>query len=387
MSWVETLFTRWFNPAKSSAYKNADSIIINIPAELYYKELSLYTVSSLIGNAISRSEILCYEKKQLVKNKDYYRLNVSPNKNETSSVFWHKVINNVIRKGKALVVEANDCLYCADSYCVKDERPITGDTYSNVVVGNFTFNKTFNQRNTYLFQLNNECAVELINGMYEEYSKILQAAAKAFRRHHCSKYKIHIAGAKAGDAEFQKEFNEIIAKQLQDYLGNDDTVYPEFDGYELKKDESINNSYSSKDFIELKKDLFDSVASVYHIPLSMMTGNITNIKDVAGQFLSFGVDPYGDMISEALNKGAGIDNYLEGNYYKVETSSLNHRDVFDIATAIAALISSGVYCIDEVREKLDAQPLNTDWSKKHYITKNFDEIQNACSSVPSEGGE
>lgn len=37
------------------------TIIIDIPASLYYKELAIYTATSLISNAISRSEIRCYE--------------------------------------------------------------------------------------------------------------------------------------------------------------------------------------------------------------------------------------------------------------------------------------------------------------------------------------
>ncbi len=387
MSWVTTLFSRVFLPSKGN-YNNADAIIIDIPAELYYKELALYSVTSLIGNAISRSEIKCFEENVPVRNSDYYRLNVSPNKNETSSVFWHKVINNVIRHNSALVVESNSYLYCADSYCVKDERPILGDTYSDVTIGNFTFKKNFGQQNTYLFKLNNEPVRELIDGMYDEYSKILQSAAKAFRRAHSSKYKIHINGLKAGDKEFEKEFNEIIKKQLSEYLKNEDAIYPEFDGYDLKHDDSINNSYAATDFITLKKDLFETFSTVFHIPLSMMTGNINNMGEIVASFLSFGVDPYADMINEALNKGVGEVKYINGTYYKVDTSYINHRDLFDLAAGISNLISSGTCCIDEIREFVGLPLLNNDFGKKHFITKNFDELENFCSSLSkNEGGE
>ena len=117
-----------------------------------------------------------------------------------------------------------------------------------------------------------------------------------------------------------------------------------------------------------------------------MTGNITNIKDVISSFLTFGVDPYADMITEALNKRAGVDNYLAGNYYQVDTSKILHRDAFDVAASVSNLISSGVKCIDEVRVMLGDAPLNTDWSTKHFITKNFEEIERFLKSV-EEGGE
>ena len=52
----------------------------------------------------------------------------------------------------------------------------------------------------------------------------------------------------------------------------------------------------------------------------------------------------------------------------------------------AILIGSGVYCIDETREELGKEPLNTDWSRKHFITKNFEEIDRFLKGV-AEGGE
>ena len=105
------------------------TIIIDIPASLYYKELAIYTATSLISNAISRSEIRCYENGKPVKNRDYYLLNISPNANENSSIFWHKVINNMVRKGEALVVDAAGALYCADGYTKQRDQPIKGDVY------------------------------------------------------------------------------------------------------------------------------------------------------------------------------------------------------------------------------------------------------------------
>jgi hypothetical protein len=60
--------------------------------------------------------------------------------------------------------------------------------------------------------------------------------------------------------------------------------------------------------------------------------------------------------------------------------------MFAVAPAVANLISSGVKCIDEVREMLGDAPLNNDWSRKHFITKNFEEIERFLKS-PQEGGE
>ena len=386
MAWINDFLEKLF-PVKEKYGADPSAVVIDIPAELYYKELAIYTASSLISNAISRSEVRTFEKGLPVKHQDYYLLNVSPNRNETSSVFWHKVINKVIRNGEALVVEAGGYIYCADSFVRASERPILGDIYEGVTVGNFTFDKQFSQNDSYMFRLDNINVKSLIDGMYDQYGKILAAAAKALKQSNGQKYKLHIEGVKAGDDEFNKEFNEFIAKQLKTYMESENAVYPEFDGYKLEADPAYGNgsSGSASDFVELKKELFSSVAGAFHIPESMMTGNITNMADIIGSFLTFGVDPYADMITEALNKRAGLDNYMAGNYYQVDTSKIMHRDLFDVAADVSNLISSGVKCIDEVREMLGDAPLNTDWSRKHFITKNFEEIERFLSSA--EGGE
>lgn len=383
MAWISDFLERLF-PTKGKYGGDPTAVIIDIPAELYYKELAIYTASSLISNAISRSEIKVFEKGKAVKNMDYYLLNVSPNRNETSSRFWHKVINKIVREGEALVVEANNYLYCADSFVVDLERPILGDTYTGVTVGNFTFNKTFTQDDVYLFRLDNINVKTLIDGMYDEYGKILSSAAKSFKMSNGQKYKIHIDGVKAGDEEFNKEFETYISEQLKSYIQSENAVYPEFDGYQLSSDQNT-GSKSSSDFVSLKQDLFSTVASAFHIPDTMMTGEGTRVEDVIGGFLSFGVDPYADMIGEVLNKRGGVQSYLNGNFYVMDTGRINHRDIFDLAVGVSNLVSSCVMCVDEIREELGYAPLNTEWSRKHFITKNFEEIEEFLNNP--EGGE
>ena len=388
MSWISDFLEALFPVKESYGPVGTTSVVVDIPADLYYKELAVYTATSLISNAVSRSEIRTFKSGMPVKESDYYLLNVSPNRNETSSIFWHKVINHVIRHGEALVVEADGRLYCADSFVRAMERPILGDVYEGVVIGNFTFSKKFTQDDAYLFRLDNISVKQLIDGMYDQYGKILSAAAKTLKQANTQKYKLHIEGVKAGDDEFNKLFNEFICQQLKTYMESENAVYPEFDGYKLEADPAYGNGSkgSASDFVALKKELFSSVASAFHIPESMMTGNITNMSDVIGSFLTFGVDPYADMITEGLNKRAGLDNFMAGSYYQVDTSKIMHRDMFAVAPAVANLISSGVKCIDEVREMLGDAPLNNDWSRKHFITKNFEEIERFLKS-PQEGGE
>ena len=379
-------FLDWLFPV-TERIGGDSTVTINIPAELYYKELAVFTATSLISNAISRSEVKTFQGGKAVKGDDYYHLNVSPNKNETSSLFWHRVINKMIREGEALIIETQDgSLYCADSFSRKEERPMLGDLYDGVTIGNLMLDKVWTQDNSYMVRLDDTNVRQLIDGMYDQYGDIMASASTAIKKVNGQKYKLHIEGVKAGDKEFNAEFENYIKTQLKSYLEADTGVYPEFDGYKLEKDPGDRNSSSTGDFINLKKELMATVAAAFHIPESMMTGNITSMKEIVGSFLTFGVDPYADAITEALNKGAGVDNYIKGNYYKVDTGKIQHQNIFDLAVSCMNLISSGVMCIDEIREELDRAPLNTDWSRKHFITKNFEEIERFLTSI-QEGGD
>ena len=382
-------FVEWLLPVtKIEPGGKAESIIIDIPAETYYKDLAIFTASSLISNAISRSEIKTYVNSKSVRRDDYYLLNISPNRNETSSHFWHKVINKMIREGEALVIEFDGYLYCADSYSRKRQDPVYGDSYDNVTVGTQNFYRTFEQKDCYMFKLDNMNVRQLIDGMYREYGKIIQSAAKALKQNNGLKYKLHIEGVKAGDEDFNKEFEGFIKEQLKSFMNSDSAVYPEFDGYKLEQDPAAKaaTAQSSKTFVDLQKELTTKVAAAFHIPESMMTGNITNMKEVVSSFLTFGVDPYADAITEALNKRAGRDNYLRGNFYKVDTGKIQHQNIFELSTACNNLIASGVMCIDDILVELGREPLNTEWSTKHFITKNYEEIGRFLTSL-QEGGE
>lgn len=213
------------------------SVIISIPSSLYYKELALYTATSLIGNAISKCEFKTYENNVAVKKEDYYLLNIAPNKNENASLFWHKVVRKMIRNPKgALVVELRGELHCAEDFSIREERPVLGNLYDGVVLdGNLQLQKVFRAEEVFLFKMEDENAKVLIDGLYEEYDKLLQTAARAFRDTNGRKFKFKVSGTKQGDEEFNEEFKNVIAKEIKAYMENEYATYVEYDGEILEE--------------------------------------------------------------------------------------------------------------------------------------------------------
>ena len=64
-------------------------------------------------------------------------------------------------------------------------------------------------------------------------------------------------------------------------------------------------------------------------------------------------------------------------------------DILDVAEKADKLIASGTCCIDEVREIIGFDKLNTEFSMKHFITKNYDTAENRLigDEQNNKGGE
>ena len=321
-----------------------------------------------------------------VKKEDYYLLNIAPNKNENASLFWHKVIRKMIRNPKgALVVELRGELHCAEDFSIKEERPVLGNLYDGVVLdGNLQLQKIFRAEEVFLFKMEDENVKALIDGLYEEYDKLLQTAARAFRDTNGRKFKFKVNGTKQGDEEFNEEFKTVISKEIKAYMENEYATYVEYDG-EVLEEQTEKQRVNSDDVIKLRKDVFEIVGQAIKIPQSLMTGNVTSVKDVMDVFLTFAVDPWADTIAEVLNKRATVWEYMKGNYYKVDTGKIKHRDIFDLAPNVEKLVGSSVLNPDEVREELDRQPLETEWSQTYYMTKNIAKTEDVAEGV--EGGD
>lgn len=356
--------------------------------QIYYKELAIQTAITLIANAIAKCEIKTFENNREVKSEKYYELNIQPNKNESSSQMWHKAIEKMIYKGECIIVNVAGELHVADSYAV-DEYPIRGNIYSGVCIGNLQLDRVFKYNEVFRLKLNDIHIKELVDGLSKDYEELLQLAVSKYKASNQQKYILELENIKSNDVEFQKAYREFIQKQLKDFMENDKAVYPQFKGYNLKdvsNNKTQGSTTTSSDFRDIRRDMFEVVAQAFNIPLDLMFGNVNNLDEVVTTFLTFCIDPIADMLSEELTRKiyAGYDSWKKGNFVRVDTSAIQHIDVLDIAEKADKLIASGTCCIDEVRNIIGMNSLNTDFSLTHFITKNYSTAENMLTA---EGGD
>lgn len=353
-----------------------------------FRELALHIAISYIANTLSKCEFKVYEKGQEVKNRLYYLLNVNPNPNENSSQFINHFIENYYYGADgALLVKQGNHLYCADDFDVDDADPLKPFAYSNVRFGTSgQIRRKLHAGEVFHLKLDNKNVKQLVDAVGVEYGKVIDAAIKCFKRTNSRKYKYILDAYQAGDKDFKKLYEEVLKSQLEEFIKSDgDAVLPKYNGIDLVEF-STSNPQNSGDIVNVRKEMFEVTAQAFKIPLSMMLGNITNMNEIVKVYLSICIDPLADMISEELTRKSYTEQeWRDGCFVKVDTSCINHVDMLEVADKVDKLISCGAYNIDEVRRRLDSPLLGTDFSKTHFITKNYEPLESTTSG--QRGGE
>ena len=101
--------------------------------------------------------------------------------------------------------------------------------------------------------------------------------------------------------------------------------------------------------------------------------------------LTFCIDPLARMLEKEINrKRNGMAGFISGNYLKIDTMAVKHIDIFDIATPIDKLISSGVFTINGILRTIGEPEINEDWANEHFITKNYSTIQDLLNDLKND---
>lgn len=361
------------------------TITMKMMEQAAFKSLALHIAISYIANTLSKCEIKTYENNVATKKSLlYYLLNLSPNPNQNASQFINQVVENYFYDGEALVVMHNDMLYCADSFDVDETNPLKEYYYSNVCIGCQQIKRRFRANEVFHFKLDNQDVKKLVDLLYSQYSEIIGLALQTFKATNGRKYKLLLENYKAGDPAFAKVFEEVIKKQLKTFIENDNAVYPQFKGTDLQEFQTSGRA-DTTDIIAMRKEIFDTTAQAFKIPLSMMYGNITNMNEIVKVYLSFCIDPLADMISEEITrKRYTFAEWQKGNYVEVDTSCINYVDILEVADKADKAIASGIASIDELRPRVRLNPLETDFSTAHFITKNYELAENMLKSLTSK---
>jgi hypothetical protein len=92
------------------------------------------------------------------------------------------------------------------------------------------------------------------------------------------------------------------------------------------------------------------------------------------------------MLHEEINrKRSGYEGFTQGTFIKIDTKTVKHIDLLSVATSIDKLISSGAFCINDIRVAVGDQPIDEPWAKQHFMTKNYSTVEDLLKMLNEEG--
>ena len=355
--------------------------------EVYLRELAFWTCVNKIANAISKCEFKTYIKKKEVKGQEYYLWNYEPNQNQNATSFMNKLIGKLYRNNECLVVEVNNHIYVADSYS-KEVLALKEYRFSGITFDGYELSETREMSEVMFFELNSENMRNLTNGMYETYSKLLIYAQDAYKKSRGKKGILNIGAIAQESENFDETFQELMSTHFKNFFESDSAVLPLFDGYEYQDISESGKTYSTestRDIKSLADDIFEFTARAFSFPPSLAKGDVQDTGKAIDELLTFVIDPLIKMLQQEINrKRNGYTGFKAGNYVKIETLAVKHIDIFDIATPVDKLISSGVFTINDILEVLGKPKIEEDWANQHFMTKNYSKIQDLLSDLAGE---
>lgn len=366
-----------------------DQDVQNAAYELYIRELAFWTCVNKIANAVSKCEFKTYYHNKESKGKEYYLWNYEPNQNQNAAGFIYKLIAQLYRKNECLVVEINHRMYVAESY-IKEVYALRDHKFSGISFDGYTLQETLDMSDVMFFELNSTDMRKLMNGMYDSYSKLITYAQNAYQKSRGHKGILNIAGVAQEQDNFNETFEELMSTHFKNFFGKDNAVLPLFDGYnyqDISQNAKTYSTESTRDIKALADDIFEFTARAFSFPPSLAKGDVQDTTKATDELLTFAVDPLVKMIQQEINrKRNGKDGLKQGNYLKIDTLAVKHVDIFDIATPIDKLISSGAFTINDILQVIGKPKIDETWADQHFMTKNYSEIGSILKGITEENG-
>ncbi len=354
--------------------------------EVFFKELATACAINMIANTIGKCEIRTFVKGQPVKSAEYYLWNYEPNPNENSSDFMQHFISNLCYDNEALIIELNGHLYVADSFS-RRKYSFYEDIFSNITIEDLTLQKSYTSSNVIYMQLNNIDARRRLEGSYTSYGKTVAKAVRNILRQGSQKGILNIDTQTSQRPDFTTKLNELINNRFKPFYEAGSAVLPLQQGYTYTDVTKQGATPTPADLNERINYEFEMAGRAWRIPKALILGDVSEVEKITKNFLTFAIDPVTEKFGEeATRKRYGAEQFCDGNFIDVNTNCIQHIDIFEQATNSDKLLSSGLYCIDELRTKLGDTAIGSDWSQKHYITKNYAEAEKMAHLGDTEGG-
>lgn len=368
-------------------FEIADSPIESMMTEIYLRELAFQRAIQILAKMLGKCEIRTFLNNEEIFRDEYYSWNYEPNRNQNKQQFFDKLVEKMFRNGEALIVSGIDGqLYVADVFCTT-RSALYGNTYSQVTVDDYTFQRTFHSTDVMYVRPNWKNVNTVLKGLYGSYARLIQYGAKSFLQSHGSKGILNISSIASNAKNFDETLKKLLNEYFKTFFESENAVLPIFDGYtftETNRSKNYNET-TTRDIKAMYDDVFDFTARAIGIPPSILKGDVQDNSKAMDELLTVALDPLAGTLESEINRKKYGKAVLKGSRCMVDTSHIKHVDVFGNAANIDKLVQSGTHTINMILRAMGQPQVNEEWADQHFITKNYSTVQGVLDSL--EGGE
>lgn len=372
--WFLSKFDRETNTLKLNAHVGM------LTAEVYFKKLAIQSCINMIAGTIAKGEFLTYWQGKEVKDDNYYLLNVEPNKNSTASKFWRDVVSNLVYDNECLVIQQGSKFHVVDSFRPK-KNAFLENIYTDIVIGDLKLSRSYSEHEVFHFENHSEEMRPVIEGLYISYAKLLAASQDNYKKNRAKRGTLELDASYPQTEKAQKDLTELLDVRFKRFFeAEGNAVIPLARGIKYtelaSKATTGSSSTESRDIRAIVDDIIDFTSIACQVPPSLIKGNVADSDKATKNYLTFCVNPLAKSITDEVNrKYYGKDNFLKNTYARLDVSRIRAVDIEEIANSLDILERIGAFSVDDSLKVLGMEPLNTEWSRARWMTKNYEPIE------------
>lgn len=381
IDWFKAHFGKSVTPAEmEELYSDPDNVCAMAKAA---KEMALLTCTQLITASLGKCEFQTFDKGNPKKRSEWRLWNIEPNKNQNAQNFRAQLIYKLISTGNALVVETDDgSIYIADSY-TRDDAVMREALYSDVVIDNLSINRKYNEREVMHFVLPNSGWLKTFDDVADAYATIINSGVKGYRRAQGMKGTLSVDALMLNNDKVNKAYEALKNNRFKQFADAESAVLELYKGMEYTDvSQKTYSNQNSRDIRAMVDDLTDFAARMLGIPPALVNGSVQDTSSAMRKYVGDCLVPLTEVIRCEINRKRYTAGDIErGTMLVIDTTQAIYVDWLTAASGIDKLVASGALSVNEVRVLLRLPTIDEEWANKHYLTKNYGDIENPGEEV------
>lgn len=360
--------------------------------ELAITEFAIYSAINLVAGVVSKCEFRTFAQRKETFGDEYYLWNIEPNRNQNSTMFIQELVARLLYFGKCLVIESCGQLIIAEHF-TETPYAVYETEFSGVSRGTMLFDKTYYMHEVLYFCQGGTSMTALVANLCRGYEALIKISCDKHDKSGGHSGTLKIDALAQGKPDFEETFNKLMTQRFKMFFTAKNAVLPLFNGYDYTERQAQQGKAGGGDISDIKlmtDEALCRAAQALKISPALLKGDIADIKEPTNNMLTFCVDPLCDMLTEEITrKRYGREEYKKGNYLRIDTTCIKHKDIFEVAESADKLIAARLYNTNEIRRKLGDELIEKSWANEYMHTKNYmteEEVKDNERAMGAETG-